>query len=235
MASAFDEEVDALRERSRAKGDQEKLVLFYGSSSFTLWGDIERHFPDYRIANHGFGGSTLEDCVHYFDRLVADFSPGAIILYAGDNDLANGATPERVVASLEAFIARKRETIGDVPAAFVSIKVSPARFDIMHRIGYTNLIIERRLRAEPDVRFVDMTRRMTARGLIALLGYYANDPLHMNRDGYRILGKCIAEYLADLAAAGDDLRQGPPGAAEAIPAWAEDDADAACGTHATDH
>lgn len=234
MPLAFEQEVNDLRERSRAKGMQDKLVLFYGSSSFTLWSDIEQHFPEYILAKHGFGGSTLEDCVTHFDRLVADFDPRAIVLYAGDNDLADGATPERVLASLDALIARKRQTIGAVPTAYVSIKISPARFHIMHRIGYTNLIIERRLQGEPDVRFVDITRRMTGRGLIAFLDYYASDPLHMNRDGYRVLGKSVSEYLTMLAEAGDDLRHPTTVEARGVPAWAADDS-LACGSSATNH
>lgn len=233
MSSEFDQEVEALRDRSQANGPQNKLVLFYGSSSFTLWGDLDRYFPEYNVANHGFGGSTLDDCVAYFDRLVTDFNPGAIILYAGDNDLANGATPEHVLACLNAFIDRKRRTLGAIPTAYVSIKISPARFDIMHRIGYTNRIIERRLGAEPDVRFVDITRRMTGRGLIPFLDYYASDPLHMNRDGYRVLGKSVAEYLSALAVAGDDLRQRRPPPAPA-PIWAEE-SPSRCGANATNH
>ena len=222
MPSCFDAEVDALRLRSDAAAERESLVLFYGSSSFTLWTDIERYFPEIAVLNHGFGGSTLEDCLEYFDRLVAAFSPRAIVLYAGDNDLANGATPERVLRHLEDFITRKRQTIGAVPLAYVSIKVSPARFNLMHRIGYTNLIIERRLRGEADLAFVDLTRRMTARGLHAFLRYYSTDPLHMNREGYRLLGRCISEYLDTLAASGTQFSRAK---ACTVPAWAEEDGD----------
>lgn len=136
-----------------------------------------------------------------------------------------------MLARLDAFIARKRQAMGDVPVAYVSIKVSPARFEIMHRIGYTNLIIERRLRGEPDAHFVDITRRMTGRGLIAFLDYYASDPLHMNRDGYRILGKSIAEFLAARVAAGNDLRRSASECDASIPAWAEEEA--GCGADAT--
>ena len=229
MPSWFDDEVYALRARSQAAGKRENLVLFYGSSSFTLWGDMQRYFPGVTLANHGFGGSTLEDCVEYFDTLVTAFSPRAIVLYAGDNDLANGATPEAVLQHLERFIERKRRMIGGIPLAFVSVKVSPARFHIMHRIGYTNLIIERRLYGQTDVRFVDITRRMTGRGLHDFLRYYSTDTLHMNREGYRVLGKSLSEYLDQLAASGIDLRGRET---TTVPAWAEDDR---CGFSASAH
>lgn len=120
-------------------------------------------------------------------------------MYAGDKELANGARPETVLRHLEDFVTRKRRTIGAVPLAYVSIKVSPARLGLMHRIGYTNLIIERRLLGNADLAFVDLTRRMTARRLHTFSRYYSDDPLHMNREGYRLLGKCISEYLDALA------------------------------------
>ncbi len=85
------------------------------------------------------------DCVEYFDRLVVAYAPSVIIVYAGDNDLGDGGTPEQVLERLRAIVHRKRETLGPVPMAYVSIKISPARFALMHCIAYTNRIIEREL------------------------------------------------------------------------------------------
>jgi lysophospholipase L1-like esterase len=216
MPPWFDEEVAALERRTQPQVGSAKAIVFYGSSSFTLWHDLEAHFPGYNVVNHGFGGSTLRDCVEYFDRLVVPLSPRVIIVYAGDNDLGDGGTPEAVLDRLRAIIRRKRETLGSVPMAFVSIKISPARFAIMHQIAYANRIIERDLTDCGDVRFVDITRRMVGRGIQPLLAYYSLDPLHMNRDGYRVLGKSLTEYLASIEDLTGDLRIAP----QAVkPAW----------------
>ena len=195
MPSWFDGEVAELERRTRSLRGQPDGVVFCGSSSFTLWHDMAAWFPAYNVVNHGFGGATLADCVEYFDRLVAAMAPRAVVLYAGDNDLGDGAAPETVLERLRAFVRLKRETLGSTPMAFVSIKISPARFHLMHRIAYTNRIIERELTGQGDVEFVDNTRRMVGRGLIPLLSYYTHDPLHMNREGYRILAKSLTEYL----------------------------------------
>lgn len=199
MPSWFDQEVDALEQRTRSRRGEPNVVLFYGSSSFTLWHDMEAYFPAHNVVNHGFGGSTLRDCVEYFDRLVVALRPRVVVLYAGDNDLGDGGRPEGVLDCLRKIVARKRETLGGVPMAYVSIKVSPARFSIMHAIAYTNAIIERELADEgDDVRFVNVTRRMVGRGMEPLLSYYTEDPLHMNQEGYRLFGKAISSYLDDV-------------------------------------
>ena len=50
------------------------------------------------------------------------------------------------------------------------------------------------------------------------MDYYSDDDLHMNRAGYRVLGRSIAEYLACLEEQAGDLRIA---AATAPPAWME--------------
>src|SRR5687768_8455641 len=63
-------------------------VLFVGSSSIRLWDNLESEFADARIIKRGFGGSRLSDCVQLLDRLVIRYQPRTVLLYAGDNDLA---------------------------------------------------------------------------------------------------------------------------------------------------
>lgn len=201
MPSWFDDEVAALERRTADLRGREGLVLFYGSSSFTLWPDLPEWFPGHAVVNHGFGGSTLADCLEYFDRLVAAMRPSVVLLYAGDNDLDQGTRPEAVLAMVERFIAHKRASLGAVPMAYLSIKVSPARFPIMHTIAYANRIIEARLRDEPEIRFLDVTRLMVERGIEPFRRYYSEDPLHMNREGYRVWAHVLQRYLAQVAAA----------------------------------
>ena len=122
MPPWFDGEVADLERRTGPLRGGRNLILFYGSSSFTLWHDIADHFPEHNVVNHGFGGSTLADCVEYFDRLVVAYAPSVIIVYAGDNDLGDGAAPEQVLERLRAIVHRKRETLGPVPMAYVRSK-----------------------------------------------------------------------------------------------------------------
>lgn len=223
MPSWFDAEVRQLEKRTRDRRGSEGLVLFYGSSSFTLWHDMEQSFPAYNVVNHGFGGSTLGDCVEYFDRLVAPMAPKAIIVYAGDNDLDNGSSPETVLGHLETMIDMKRRALGAVPMAFVSIKISIARLHFMHKIGWTNYIIEKRLADEPDVRFIDVTRRMIGRGLYALTTYFSHDPLHMNHNGYGIWTRTIGDHLDSVDDGSKTLRVRPDAAdpVSSIVLWPE--------------
>ncbi len=198
MSGWFDDEVTALEERTRPRRGENGLILFYGSSTFTLWSTLEAALPSYRIVNHGFGGSTMGDCITYFDRLVTPMKPAAIVLYAGDNDLGNGDAPEKVLERVEHFVMKKRAVFGPIPLAYISIKVSPARLHFMHKIEYTNRIIERSLFPRGDAHYLDITRRMVSRGLHDLRSCFGADPLHMSARGYTIWSNSLNEYLDAL-------------------------------------
>lgn len=220
MPPWFEGEVAELERRTAPARGRDGLVVFYGSSTFTLWHDLEAHFPAYNVVNHGFGGATLADCVACFERLVPPMRPRAVLLYAGDNDLDNGASPEAVLGLLDEFVARMRARLPGVPLGFVSIKISRARLRLMHTIAYANRLCEQRLAGEADARFLDLTRPMTGRGFEAWARCFGDDPLHMNRFGYRVLGREIARYLAATEARAGRLRVREDAPA---PAWAWDD------------
>src|SRR6478672_5405294 len=73
-------------------------VLFVGSSSIRLWDGLESDFSALPVViNRGFGGSRLSDCVHYLDRLVVRYRPRLVLVYAVDNDLAEGRSAADVL------------------------------------------------------------------------------------------------------------------------------------------
>src|SRR5689334_8599380 len=77
-------------------------VLFVGSSSIRLWDGLESDFAALPVViNRGFGGSRLSDCVHYLDRLVIRYRPRLVLVYAGDNDLAEGRSAADVLRQFE--------------------------------------------------------------------------------------------------------------------------------------
>jgi lysophospholipase L1-like esterase len=223
----FDQEVSELQKRTMNKKTLENLIVFYGSSTFTLWSDMEDHFPAHNIANLGFGGSTLEDCDEYFEKLVVPLSPKLMFIYAGDNDLDNGRSPEAVLASLVSILAVKRQKLPTAPIVFVSIKVSRARLHFMHKIAYTNFIIEQFIANQSDIEFLNITRRMVSRGYVPFNACFSDDPLHMNRTGYRIWGKSLSECLDAMEPTAGQLKVREP---TSIPRWArQDDADVPSG------
>ncbi len=82
------------------------LILFYGSSGFTRWStrfdhrpleeDIRRKDGSLAAVNHGFGGSTIDEGLYYYDRMVKPWEPRAIVLRFFPNDAGYGYSPEEI-------------------------------------------------------------------------------------------------------------------------------------------
>ncbi len=161
-------------------------VVFIGSSSIRMWKTLAADFSERRVLNHGFGGSHLEDSVHFFDRLVRPFAPAVVVLYAGENDIAAGMKPEKVLADFQEFRRRLREAAPAARLIFVSLKPSPSRAKFLPEMVRTNALIAAECAIDPRAAFVDVfTPMLDAQGQPRAELFLA-DRLHMNRDGYAI-------------------------------------------------
>lgn len=87
-------------------------VLFVGSSSIRKW-PTSRYFPFVPVINRGFGGSHISDVNYYLDKTVLKYAPRAIVLYAGDNDIASGKSALRVFEDYKSFVARVNEKLAE--------------------------------------------------------------------------------------------------------------------------
>jgi GDSL-like lipase/acylhydrolase family protein len=106
----FEPEIRAFEAGDRAHPPPLGGVVFVGSSSIKNWTNVAADFPGVPVLNRGFGGSTLGDVVYYADRIVFPYRPRLVVLYAGDNDLTLGRTPDRVLGDYRAFVRRVRSS-----------------------------------------------------------------------------------------------------------------------------
>jgi hypothetical protein len=95
-------------------------------------------FPGIQVINRGFGGSQLDDSTSFAERIIFPYHPRIIVLYAGDNDLAAGKSPDAVVAEYTNFAGVVHERLPQTRIIFVSIKPSIARWNLKDKIIETN-------------------------------------------------------------------------------------------------
>jgi lysophospholipase L1-like esterase len=171
-------------------------VLFVGSSSIRLWNDIEADFADLPVViKRGFGGSKLSDCVHYMDRLVIRYRPRLVLVYAGDNDLAEGQTPAGVLLQFEAFVQGVQSALPETRIAFISIKPSPARASLLPEIRRANALVEQFAAAHPGIAYIDVYTPMLAADGRPRGELFRPDALHLNSNGYALWKSVISHYV----------------------------------------
>lgn len=191
-----------------ARADQERFpapggVVFVGSSTVRMWTRLQHDFPRVPggVVNRGFGGSTLNDCSLFARDLVVRYRPRQVVLYAGDNDLAEGRTPLQVLDSFARFANAVRAELPDTRISFVSVKPSPSREQLLPQIRETNHVVSAYLNLLPNSEFIDIYTPMLGADGRPRMELFRGDRLHMTDEGYRLWQSVIGPHLPSIAPA----------------------------------
>lgn len=194
----FNEDLQRLEKEIAALKNNPELI-FYGSSTFTLWTELTTVFKDYNPVNLGFGGSTLASCTWFFKRIFENIKKtGSIVIYAGENDLGEGRHPEEVILFLENLLAKIRVKYGDIPCTMISIKPSFNRWHLSGSIRFTNNNIQKLTEKDPNFHFIDIYDLMLNKEGKPNPNYYIDDGLHLSPAGYQLWTEVIKKHLEIL-------------------------------------
>jgi lysophospholipase L1-like esterase len=172
-------------------------ILFVGSSSFTMWKDVNAYFPGYTIINRGFGGSSLPDVIRYTYDIILPYQPKQVVIYCGENDLASAdsTTAQEVVNRFKTLFGMIRTNLPNTHIAFVSIKPSPSRASIQGKVKTANKVIKSFMATQKNAAFIDIYDAMLDTKGEMREELYIADRLHMKPAGYAIWEKAIQPFL----------------------------------------
>ncbi len=175
---------DSLSPEARPKN----AILFIGSSSFRLWRDVQDYFPEFKIINRGFGGSSLPDLIRYEMEIIFPYQPRQIVIYCGENDLAGDttATGETVFERFKILFTDIRKVLPEVNIGYISMKPSPSRMHLMEKVKTGNRLIEQFLKTQPETFYTDVFSEMLKSDGSPDASLFVEDMLHMNKNGYAI-------------------------------------------------
>ena len=196
-AQPFANDIAAFKKQDSISFPPKNAILFVGSSSFTKWTDVQQYFPDYKIINRGFGGSSLPDVIRYEKEIIFPYLPKQIVIYCGENDLAFSDTIKAltVFERFKTLFSDIRNKFPTTPIAYVSLKPSPSRWHLKLKIEETNKLINKFLKKKKKTAFIDVYHKMLGPDGTPLPDIFIQDKLHMNAKGYAIWQKEIQPYL----------------------------------------
>jgi len=169
-------------------------ILFVGSSSIVGW-NVDRCFPGLPVINRGFGGSQIADSVHFADRIVLPYRPKVIVLYAGDNDVASGKSPDRVLRDYRQFVAKVHAGLPQTRIVFVAIKPSLRRWNLVDHMREANRLIRAATQKDERLVYVDVDGPMIGDDGKPRAELCKPDGLHLNAEGYKLWSALVLPHL----------------------------------------
>ncbi len=193
----FQNEIIAFKQADSLAFPGTGKILFTGSSSFTLWKNMQHDFPAVTVINRAFGGSCLTDLIKYAPDVIYPYKARQIVIYCGENDLAasDTVTGRMVFERFRQLFSMIRKVQPGVPVAYVSMKPSPSRRHLMVKINEGNQLVKNFLRKKKNTVFIDVYSKMLNTDGTPIGGIFLSDSLHMNRQGYAIWQKIIEPHL----------------------------------------
>ncbi len=195
----WEKEIAAIEAKIASGESAQHSILFVGSSSVRRW-KLKDSFPDLATSNHGFGGSQMGDSVHFFDRIVAPAHPSIIVVYAGDNDLANGKSAQAVAKDFQQFAAKVKEQVPDCQKViYVAVKPSVKRWALADKMKECNHLIQTFCKTDDRLEFLDIWQAMLDADGNPRADLLVEDGLHMNDAGYKIWNEALRPLLQPTA------------------------------------
>jgi lysophospholipase L1-like esterase len=170
-------------------------IVFVGSSSIRLWDTLQRDMAPLPVLNRGFGGARLSSVVYFVDRVVIQYRPRAIVLYAGDNDLDAGKSPEDVVREFRDFVSRVESALPDVPIYYLSMKPSLLHWSNWPKYAQANAQISAICASDPRLGYIDGATPLLAYGEPPPRELYRFDRMHLSAKGYTLWTGVIKSRL----------------------------------------
>jgi lysophospholipase L1-like esterase len=198
----YEEEVRAkelnLKQERDGNPALQNPIVFFGSSSFRLWPDLRGDFAGMPLVNAAFGGSTLVACAWFFDRLVVPLQPQRLVVYAGDNDLGDGADVPEFSKRLQDFLTTLDHFFPRLPLTMLTIKPSPVRAHLLPVIQASNEVIRSMVQQRAQSAVVDIHDPMLTSAGSVRPELFSDDQLHMSAAGYELWRDILLAHAAHV-------------------------------------
>ena len=186
-------------------------IIFYGPSNITLWYSLEIDMLPWQAQNHGMGGCTDEDLMHYADRLLLPFQPRVVLFQSGSNDLACGISLEQIRENKRKMYTSFLEMMPNTEIVIMSGLPLPGRTAYWPDTQKINAYLNSLAETDPRLHYMDATECMTAstgdpdmsagNGRYFIPAFFRLDQIHLNKRGHDVWTEKIKETLECLCIA----------------------------------
>lgn len=192
---AFTAEVNNYLQQDKYKPVKKHGIVITGSSSVRVWQpDIHNDFTQVDIIARGFGGSNMNDLLYFSEALITQYQPRAVAIYEGDNDIAQGISPELILKKFIELDNKIKQALPDIRLYFISIKPSIARQSMWPKMVATNQLIQEACNVMEHCTYIDVASKLLEGGLLKQ-DVFIEDGLHLNKKGYQLWSEAVVGVI----------------------------------------
>lgn len=183
----LEEVIEAFESEASNKRLPRRAIICTGSSGMRGWhDDLYDDLAPLTVVERGFDGGHMNDLLAYADRIILPYRPRAVVLYAGDDDIAGGIAPETVYHTFLALVEKVHAELPKTRFYVLSIKPSPSRWDQWSSVQEVNELLKQACQEDERLTYVDVASAMLGEDGTPRADLFAEDALHMNRQGYEV-------------------------------------------------
>lgn len=194
---SFADEIRTFQHQDSLHFPPKNGIVFIGSSSIRKWTDLESRFSDKPIIRRGVGGSELWQLVAYYTPyILIPYHPRKIFIYAGENDIASGKSPQYVADEFSKLWVLIDQKLPTAQIYFMSIKQGIARAKYADQVNQANDLIKAYLQNKPHSLFIDMNAVIYKPSTtLPDSSLFQSDYIHLNTTGYDKWQKVLGPYI----------------------------------------
>lgn len=190
---------NALQKTYKVSANQKKIILA-GSSTMSCWKDAAKAFSPYKVMNMGIGGSTTQQWLKWYKKLIVAYNPRAVVLYPGiGNELNKKYTAEETAERACKLLKRLHRALPDTPIFYVSTYCNFNKQELWTLEKICNAKVKQYCSETDGLYYIDVTGVLTDEsGEAPKPGVISNDGEHMNKKGYTIWNKAVVPTVKKL-------------------------------------
>ena len=194
----FEKDIVNFETKDKVNPPEQGAIVCIGSSSMRGWHKtINDDLSPLTIIPRGFGGSNMNDALFYMDRIVLPYKPRAIVLYEGDNDIAQGITPSNIRNTFREFVEKVHYQLPECRIYVLSIKPSIKRWNMWERMKEANTLLAIECTKNKLLNFVDVASVMLDKDGNPIKEIFKDDNLHMTSKGYKAWTNVLKPILEE--------------------------------------
>jgi lysophospholipase L1-like esterase len=137
----------------------------------------------------------IDENTYLAKRAVIQHSPSTIVLYAGENDIHLGKSPQLTLEHFQEYVATIRKALLNTQIIYITMKPSILWWDAYENMVIANQLIKDYIATQQSIYYVDTFKLMIDQDGNPRRDYLGDDDLHLTDLGYEVWTAAVTPVI----------------------------------------